>query len=134
LSKLFSKTVASTACVALILALTVLIIKVFGLWSQIDIFKLILTGAIGFATYFIFFNYLITKLGPSVQSLISPKIIHWILGLIAFVFLILGALTGFLMLRNGSYESSEILRVTSVYISMAAYGVGGMLGVYKSSK
>lgn len=133
MSNLFSKTVASTAFVALILAITLVSIKVFGVWNQIHIFKLILTGAIGFATYFFFFNYLITKLGARIQTLILPKIIIWILRLMALIFLILGALTGFLMLRTGSYQSSEILRVTSVYISMAVYGVGGGIGSLQKS-
>ncbi|NOT15677.1 MAG: hypothetical protein HOP21_08925 [Methylotenera sp.] len=134
MSKQFLKIVVSTTCVTVLLVITVLSIKVFGLWSQINFFKLVLTGIMGFATYFFFFSYLIRKLGTHVQPLISPKIIIWILGIIAFVFLVLGALTGFLMLRIDSYDGKEILRVTSVYISVVTYCLGSLFGVYKSSK
>jgi hypothetical protein len=50
----------------------------------------------------------------------------------AIIFLLLGLLTGVLMLRNGSYAIGELFRVTMIYFTVAVYFVASVFAIKRS--
>lgn len=121
--------VFSLIVLTLLLISSMFIIKAFGLWAD-NLEKIILACGIGFAVYYLFFFYIV-KISPNIQQLVSNKFLVWSNSAAALICFLLALFTGFLMWRN-SYNQDEIMKVTSVYISIGCYCLGGIYGIYRS--
>lgn len=130
--QVFLKFTVSTACAILTLAISVSIVIALGLWHKNDYIRLVLMGIVGFSAHFFLFSYLIKNINNGIQNLISRIVIIRIYWTIALIFMVLAGVTCVLLLRDGSYDSSEILGITTVYISAASYFLGSLLGINKS--
>ncbi|MGB2833832.1 MAG: hypothetical protein WBC07_12865 [Methylotenera sp.] len=128
----FLKFTISTVCAILTLAISNSIVIALGLWHENDYIRLVLMGGVGFSAHFFLFSYLIKKINDGIQNLISRSVIIRIYWAIALIFLVLAGVTCVLLLRDGSYSTTRILGITTVYISVASYFLGSLLGIYKS--
>ena len=122
--------IVSVMVLTLMLIMSIFIIKAFGLWAE-NLEKLILVTGVGFAIYYLFFTFLLKRVGQNIQQLISHKFVVWSNWAVAFICFLLAIFTGFLMWRN-SYSHSDIIKFTSVYLSIACYCLGGLYGIYRS--
>lgn len=127
LSKLI-RIIASLVVIALLLIVSITIVKALGLWPDSPLLKVISLTSIGFAIYFLFFSYFVKESDVNSQRFISQKLIarfHWAA---ACVCITLAIFTGFLMWRN-SYNQDVIINVTSVYIAASCYFLSGLYGI-----
>lgn len=133
MKRIIIKTVGSLTLIVLVLLTSMLAIKVSGAWhSGNAILRFFITIIVGLVVNFGLFHYLINRRLNIIKELISISIISKLYIAIATIFLLLGVLTGVLMLRNGSYASGEILRVTMIYFTVAAYFVVSVFAVKRA--
>jgi branched-subunit amino acid transport protein AzlD len=131
--KNFTRLFNSAVIMGILLVISIFIVKTFKLW-KIDYLAPVLTASISFLLYFLIFTFLKKKSKQkSIDVFISPKFIIWTHWIATIVFLSIAALTVVLMLRDGSFEKSEIIKVTSTYLNISFYWIGGILGFYRIS-
>lgn len=66
---------------------------------------------------------------PRARRIISSDGLIAVNLMAVIVFLMLAVLTYVLMVRNGSYNSTEIFRASSVFTSVSSYFLGSLFGV-----
>jgi len=119
--------VFTLAIIFTLLIASIFIIKIFGLWSENNALRLLLTLSVGFVTYYLLFSYLLKIFSPEIRSLISMKSLYWAHFTTGFIFIFLTAFTAFLMDRQSTYSEKEIVDAVTVFASIAIYSFGCIL-------
>lgn len=127
------KTVGSLTLITLTLLISMFVIKVSGAWNTDNfILKFFLAIIVGLVINFCLFHFLISKRLDLIKEIISISMVSKLYIATAIIFLLLGLLTGVLMLRNGSYAIGELFRVTMIYFTVAVYFVASVFAIKRS--